>query len=344
MNINLPFFKKQVLRLFFLILGTMPPLSSQAQEAKEFRLGHFPNVTHAQALLAHANGDFEKEIGIPIRWTIFNAGPSAIEALFAGAIDATYVGPNPAINGYIQSHGKALRIVAGSASGGAALVVRQDAKIQSDRDFNNKIVATPQLGGTQDVGARVWFQKKGYCVKEKGGTLTVLAISNPDQLLLFQKKELDAAWTVEPWVSRLEAEGNGKIFLEEKTLWPEGRYVTTHLVVRSQFLKKNPGIIQKLIRAHIEVTQKLNANKQASALIINQELQRETGTKLSPTTLQSALNRVEFTWDPLSESLYKAAKDAHEIGFLENPPSLNNIYDLTILNEVLMEKRLPLLK
>src|SRR5262245_55668519 len=197
---------------------------SFAEPARELRLGHFPNITHAQAVYARAGRQFEQKIGIPIKWTSFNAGPTAIEAIFADAIDATFVGPNPAINGFIKSRGEKFVIVAGAASGGAGLVVRKDAGIQSDKDFGGKTIATPQLGNTQDVAARQWFAAHGFKLREKGGNLTVLPLANPDQLTLFQKREIHGAWTVEPWVSRLELEGNGTLFLEEKKLWPEGRY------------------------------------------------------------------------------------------------------------------------
>ena len=197
-------------RFTLLFAGALAAAPAPVQaEARVLRLGHFPNITHAQALYARAGGQFEKAIGVPIEWTSFNAGPSAIEAMFAGAIDATFVGPNPAINGYIRSNGQEFVIVAGAASGGAGLVLRQDAGIHTDQDFGGKIIATPQLGNTQDVAARVWFAAHGYKLREKGGNLTLLALANPDQLTLFQKQEIDGAWTVEPWVARLELEGGG---------------------------------------------------------------------------------------------------------------------------------------
>ena len=328
----------------WLIMVHALAIGSFAGDAKELRLGHFSNVTHAQAVMAHATGEFEKAAGVPIRWTTFNAGPSAIEALISGAIDATYIGPSPAINGYVKTSGEGLRIVAGSASGGAALILQGDGGIKSDRDFNDKIIATPQLGNTQDVAARIWFQEKGYRTKDKGGNLTVIPLTSSDQFLLFQKKEIHGAWTIEPWVSRLEIEANGKVFLEEKTLWPKGRYVTTHLIVSRKFLERNRPLVKKLIQAHVEVTQKLNADKRAASKGINEELKRETGKPLPENVILSALARVEFTWDPIPESLFKAARDAHQIGFLRNPPDLAGIYDLSLLNEVLKEKGLPSLK
>lgn len=195
-------------------------------ELKPLRLGFFPNITHAQALYGRATGEFERAVGVPVQWIAFNAGPSAIEALFVDAVDATFIGPSPTINGCIKSQGQKFVIVAGSASGGAGLVVREGAGIATDKDFNAKVIATPQLGNTQDVAARHWFASKHYRLKERGGTVSLVPLSNPDQLTMFKKKQIDGAWTIEPWLSRLELEAAGRLFLEEKTLWPEGRYVT----------------------------------------------------------------------------------------------------------------------
>jgi NitT/TauT family transport system substrate-binding protein len=313
-----------------------------ADEARVLRLGHFPNMTHAQALIARASGQFEQKIGVPIEWTSFNAGPTAIEALFADAVDATFVGPNPTINGYIKSKGSKFVIVAGSASGGAGLVVRRDAGIRTERDFHGKIIATPQLGNTQDVAARVWFLARGYKTREKGGDLTVISLANPDQLTMMQKKGIHGAWTVEPWLSRLEFEGNAVLYLDEKTLWPQGQHVTTHLVVRKAFLASNPELIKNLLRALVEVTQTINADKADATRVVNAELKKLTGKALADRVIDQAMQRVEFTWDPIRASLYGAADAAREIGFLRTEPNLQGIYSLGFLNQVLEEKGLPL--
>jgi NitT/TauT family transport system substrate-binding protein len=319
-----------------------PSAASAADAAPALRLGHFPNITHAQALYARATGAFEKKIGVPIKWSSFNAGPTAVEALFGNAIDAVYVGPSPAINGYIKSKGQSFVIVSGAASGGAGLVLRGDVSIQNpDRDFHDKIVATPQLANTQDVAARIWFTERGYKFKEKGGTLAIVPLANPDQLTMFRRRQIHAAWTVEPWLSRLEIEGGGKLMLDEKTLWPEGRYVTTHLVVSRAFLAANPELVKKLVAAHVEATQQINADKAAAAKVLNAELKKETGKALKDTVIERAMTRVEFTWDPISASLVKSAEAAHKLLFLRKPPDLNGIYMLDALNDVLREKNLP---
>jgi NitT/TauT family transport system substrate-binding protein len=314
---------------------------ADAAEARRIRVGHFPNITHAQALHGKATGHFEQRIGVPVKWSSFNAGPTAIEGLFTDAIDATFVGPNPAINGFIKSKGGKFVIVAGAASGGAGLVVRADAGIQSEKDFKGKIIATPQLGNTQDIAARTWFSERGYRFKERGGSLTLMALSNPDQLTLFQKKAIHGAWTVEPWLSRLELEAAGVLFLDEKQLWPDGRYVTTHLLVSKDFLASNPQLVEKLLTALVEVTQQINADKAAAAKVLNAELKKETGKALPDAVISKALGRVEYTWDPIASSLRKSAEAAHKVGFLRTMPELNGIYALQTLNKVLQAMNLP---
>jgi NitT/TauT family transport system substrate-binding protein len=312
----------------------------QSAEAVELRLGFFPNITHAQALYARATRYFETN-GFEVKWQSFNAGPTAIEALFSDAIDATYVGPSPTINGYVRSHGEKFVIVAGAASGGSALVVREDSAIKEDKDFSGKTLATPQLGNTQDVAARIWLSEHGMRPKVQGGTVTIVPLSNPDQITMFKTKEIDAAWTVEPWVSRLEIEARGRVFLEEKSLWPEGKYVTTHLVVRREFLREHPDVVRKLLAAHVELTQLINSNKTKATIVLNQQIRKETSRALREDVITRALGRVELTWDPIAQSLERQAESAHKIHFLRQKPDLRGIYELDLLNEVLRSKGLP---
>lgn len=315
--------------------------AAHVAEDPALRLGYFPNITHAQALYAKAGGHFEKKLGTSIKWSSFNAGPTAIEAMFTDAIDATFVGPSPAINGFIRSRGENFVIIAGSASGGAGLVLRKGAGIQSEKDFEGKTIATPQLGNTQDIAARSWFAERGYKFKEKGGTLTLLALSNPDQLTLFKKGEIHGAWTVEPWLARLEIEGGGELFLDEKTLWPDGRYATTVLIMNRNFLATHAKFTRTLLQALVEVTQQINSNKTEAARVLNAQLKKETGKSLSDAVIARAMERVDFTWNPVPESLRKSAKAAHQIGFLRDTPDLKGIFQLNMLNVVLKEQNLP---
>ena len=312
------------------------------QKPAVLRVGYFPNVTHAQALLGRANGQFEKTLGpgVRVEWKAFNAGPSAIEALFANAIDLTYVGPNPTVAGYVRSQGEAVRVIAGAASGGASLVVRKDAGIKSAADFHGKKVATPQLGNTQDVALRSWMRANGLKSREKGGDVQVLPIANPDQLTLFLKGQIDAAWAPEPWAARLVHEGGGRIFIDERDLWPDHQFVITNIIVNPKFLKEHPDVVKGFLRAHVELTEWINKNTAQAKQILNQQLQKETGKALAPEVLEDAFSRMQVTYDPIRSSLLKSTQQAFDEGFLgRSKPDLSGLYDLTLLNEVLREKK-----
>lgn len=317
------------------------------------RVGHFPNVTHAQAVIAHGmsrqgRGWFEQRLGpdVEVRWFVYNAGPSAMEGIFTRSLDLAYVGPNPAINAHLKSRGEEIRIVAGACSGGAALVIQPDGRIQTDADFKGKKIATPQLGNTQDVACRAWLMAKGLKITLTGGDAQVIPTPNPDQLTLFARKELDAVWTVEPWVSRLVLEAGGRVYLEESSLWQEtaGRYVTTHLVSSTRFLRERPELLKKWIAAHVELTQWIHDHPEEAKKILNAEIREETTQALPTATLDRAWQRLEITYDPVRASLLKSAADAHRIGFLKDRPDLSRIYDLRLLNEVLRQRGLPEVK
>lgn len=323
------------------VLLAMSSLVSGQTQAGLIRVGAFPNVTHPQAMVGKAKGWFEKALGpgVKIDWKSFNAGPSAIEALFAGAIDMAYIGPNPAINGYVRSNGEALRIVAGATSGGAALVVRNDSGIQRPEDFHGKRVATPQMGNTQDVALRAWLKAHGLKTSDKGGDVQVIPVANPDQLTLFLKKQLDAAWAPEPWASRLIREANGRLFLDERDLWPDRQFVTAHLIVSTRFLQAHPDVVKKWLQAHVELTEWINGHIPEAKQALNQQIQKETGKALSAGVLDDAFGRLQVTYDPLRTSLMSAAHSAFQAGFLgRQMPDLSKLYDLTLLNQVLKEK------
>jgi NitT/TauT family transport system substrate-binding protein len=313
------------------------------------RVGHFPNITHAQGVIGHGlsrqgKGWFEERLGpdVEVQWYVYNAGPSAMEAIFAKSIDITYVGPNPAVNAHLRARGEEVRIVAGACSGGAALMVRPE-RIKTDADFQGKKVATPQLGNTQDVAARAWLQSKNFRVTMTGGDVLVIPTANPDQLALFQKGDLDAVWTVEPWVTRLEQEAKAKVYLDERSLWKatNGKYITTHLTSSVRFLKEQPELLRKWIAAHVELTEWINKNPEEAKKVLNDEIKAETSKALPQQTLDSAWKRLELTYDPIRGSLLKSADDAHRIGFIRQKPELSLIYELKLLNEVLAKKNLP---
>ena len=304
------------------------------------RAGHFPDIVHSQALVGKVKGTFQEMLGpdITIDWKLFNAGPSAIEALFADELDLTYIGPNPAINGYIKSKGESLRIVCGAASGGAGLVVREDSGINTPADFHGKRIATPQLGNTQDVACRNWLKKNGYVLSEQGGDVQVIPLANPDQLTLFMKKEIDGAWTKEPWPARLKVEGGGRLFLDERDIWPDGKFVTAHVIVSTKFLQQHPDLVKKWIKAHVQLTDWINSNAQEAKPLINSEIKKLTGKSLPQQVLEDAFSRTLITYDPIQSSLFTSAEWAFDAGFLgKEKPDLSSIYDLSYLNEVLKE-------
>jgi NitT/TauT family transport system substrate-binding protein len=317
--------------------------SSRNQSASTIRVGFFPNITHSQALIGLSRGDFRTALGpgVTIDAKAFNAGPSVIEALFAGQIDLAYIGPNPAINGYVKSKGAALRVIAGAVSGGAALVVREDSGISTPSDMAGKTIATPQLGNTQDVALRGYLKSIGLSPRENGGTVTVQPMENPTILDAFRQNRIDGAWVPEPWASRLELEGNGRLLIDERTLWKDGRFSAALLIVSKKFLEKHPDMVKAWLRVHVRITQWEIKHPDEAILAANTEIKRLTGKELSNEVLRRAWSRMEPTFDPLTPTLQKASDSAFAAGFLKEKPDLSGIADLSLLNEVLAEIDLP---
>jgi NitT/TauT family transport system substrate-binding protein len=360
--------KKSVLIIIalvtFLILASTSLNSSNAQTnlgiSKTLRLGYFPNINHAQAVIGLNNGDFQKILGnnTKVETVVFNAGPSAIEALLAKRIDATYIGPSPTINGYVVSDGKDIRVISGAASGGASFVVRNDSGINSVKDLGGKKFASPELGNTQDISLRKYLVNNGFKTVENGGNVTIVAINPSDILTLMIKKQIDGAWVPEPWGARLVKDADAKIFVDERKLWPpDGKFVTTNIIVRTDYLKENPDVIKKLLEANVNETLWINKqlnktgintiNENNSNIIkvinaFNNGLKQITGKTIPSDELKEAFARTDFTYDPLKQSLYKIGNDANSLGFISNTKGkkldLSGIYDLTLLNKVLQEK------
>jgi NitT/TauT family transport system substrate-binding protein len=324
-----------------------------SSQSRTLRIGYFPNLNHAQAVIGlQQGGDFQRILNannsngnnsVKIESFVFNAGPSAIEALFGGQIDVAYVGPNPAINGYLASGGQGIRIISGVASGGASFVVRNDSGIESVKDLGGKKFASPQLGNTQDVALRKYLMDNGFKTTENGGNVTVVPVTPADILTLMLKMEIDGAWVPEPWATRLVKEANGKIFVDERDLWPpDGKFVTANIIARTDYLKENPDIIKRLLQAHIDETVWINENKEQAITTFNGALKKITGQTIPEDEIRDALMRLELTYDPIKESLFKMADNAYELGYLENGGSkmnLSNIFDLTILNDILSGRR-----
>src|SRR5713226_2052181 len=307
-------------------------------------LGYFPNITHAVALVGVERGTFQQVFGpnVTVDTKTFNAGPSLIEALFAAAIDIGYVGPNPAINGYVKSKGAALRIIAGASSGGALFIVRPGANIHSAQDLNGKKLASPQLGGTQDISLRHYLQQNGLKTTDKGGTVQIIPTDNPNILTEFKQGQIDGAWVPEPWASRLIQEDQGQVLVDERTLWPGNKFVTTNVVVSTTFLNQHPDMVAKFLQAHVDTVQYINNNHTSAETIVNTALKKATGKGLTQAVLASSFKNLDITYDPLTQSLYQSANNAYALGFLgQSKPDLNGIYDLAPLNKVLAAKGLP---
>jgi NitT/TauT family transport system substrate-binding protein len=307
------------------------------------RVGYFANLTHAQALAGLAGGDFARALGrrATIEPTAFNAGPSVVEAIFAKQIDLAYIGPNPAINGFVQSHGEALRIVAGATSAGAAFVVRAGAGIAGPADLTGKRIATPQLGNTQDVALRAYLASQRLQTREKGGTVEVIPTPNAQIIDFIKQGQIDGAWVPEPWASRLVVEAGCTVLVDERDLWPGGDFVTAHVVVSKTYLDAHRDVVKAWIDAHVAVTQRLLADPVAAQSLLNREIERLTGKAIALEVLTRAWSSMRPTWDPIAPSLFACATAAQAAGFLDRDASLAGIYDLSLLNEVLRGKGLP---
>jgi NitT/TauT family transport system substrate-binding protein len=288
------------------------------KNANVVRFGHFPNITHAQGVIAHAlsrqgKGWFEERLGpgIEVQWFTYNAGPSAMEAMFAGSLDVTYVGQGPALNAHFKSNGAEIRVLGGAANGGAALVVRPDGPIKTAADFRGQKIATPQLGNTQDISCRAWLKAQGFKITQTGGDVTVLPTQNPDQLAAFEKGDVAGVWTVEPWVTRLERDGGGKVMLEDTQV------LTTWLVSSVKFLNNRHELAQKITAANAELTQWIQANPDEAQRILIAELKEETKANFDTESVKQAWKRIKFTTEVAPELITKAVQDGKDAGFLK---------------------------
>jgi NitT/TauT family transport system substrate-binding protein len=331
-----------LLALAFAGCGSQSSTSSSNSGPVTLNLAYFPNVTHAVALVGVARGTFQQELGsnVKLKTNIFNAGPAEIEALFAGDIDIGYVGPSPAINGFVQSHGQALRIIAGAASGGASLVVRPAANITSAKDLSGKKIADPQLGGTQDVSLRYYLKQNGLTPQDKGGNVQIVPTDNSTTLTLFKQGKIDAAWVPEPYATRLVVEDGGKLFIDERTLWPNEKFATTEVVVRTAFLNQHPDLVNKFLQADVDTVQYILSNSTSAQTYVNTELKQITGKSLSSKVIAQSFSNLDITYDPLTSAVQTAAEHAYALGFLKSSPDLNGIYYLGPLNQVLTSKGL----
>ena len=299
------------------------------------RLGYFPNLTHAPAIAGLREGFFAGELGpdITLETRLFNAGPEAVEAIFSGALDVAYIGPNPTINAYVQSNREAIRVIAGATSGGAALVVKPG--ITAPAQLRGKRLASPQLGNTQDVALRAWLASQGLTTtRDGGGDVAIVPQSNAQTLETFRAGRIDGAWVPEPWASRMVVEGGGTVLVDERSLWPDGQFVTTNVVVRTAFLREHPDYVARLLRGHVRAVDFLNTDTVRARTVVNEGLAALTGRALSDSVLIRAWRNLWFTVDPLPWALQATARAAVRVGLLRTG-GLEGIYELGPLNEAL---------
>ena len=308
------------------------------------RLGYFPNITHAPAIVGLEEGLFEESLGadVELQTQTFNAGPQAIEAIFSDGLDATFIGPSPAINAYAKSNGEAVRVVSGATSGGAYLVVKPE--VASAQDLRSKRVATPQAGNTQDVALRTWLTGQGVKVAGDGPPdVEILPQENSQTLETFRSGTIAGAWVPEPWASRLVLEAGGKVLVDERELWPEGKYATTLLIVRTEFLEEHPEVVEGLVKGLVAAIDFMGASPDEAKRSTGSAIGRITGRSLPAEVIDRAWNNLNFTVDPIASSLAKSAEDAAKLGFIE-PVELGGLYELEALNKVLEAAGKPAVK
>jgi len=317
--------KMSILRLLILLAAVS---SHSVWGETKIRVGHFPNITHAQGVIAHAmtrqgKGWFEERLGpgTKIEWFVYNAGPSAMEAIFARSIDLTYVGPGPALNAFTKSNGAEVRLIAGAANEGAGLVVQPDGNLKAPADFRGKRIATPQLGNTQDISCRAWLTEGGLKITQLGGDVQVIPTQNADQLGLFKAKKVDAVWTVEPWLTRLEQEASGKVLIEEKEV------ATTVLISSVKFLSQQRELTKRFAQAHAELTDWIVKNPDEAQRLIKAELLEETKSDMAPQVIASAWKRIVFTSETPRTSVEKFMQNSVKAGFIKTAPDLSKLFE-----------------
>lgn len=315
---------------------------SAAETAKTVRLGYFPNVTHAQAVVGVARGDFQKALGsnVKLETSTYNAGPSIIEAIYAGHLDIAYVGPSPTINGFTQSKGEEVRVIAGAAANGVLVVGSAKRGITRLDQLRGKKIATPQLGNTQDISAKAYVvENLKTNLRERGGDTEVIPIQNPDIEILFEKDQLDAAWVPEPWGSRLIDKGLATLITEEKDLWPNKQFALTNVIARREFLEMNPELVKQILTAHVQVTNELRKDPNSFDDTINSELKRLTGKELSPAVIKGSFKHTEFTTDPSKESFASFFEKGKKLNLIKAESlDLDKLIDTRILHEVSLGK------
>lgn len=334
--------KKRVIALFLvsaILTGLMTGCKNSSSNT--IRIGFFPNLTHSQAVYGYANGDFAKAFGdgISLKWLDFNSGPEEIEAMFAGEVDIGYIGPIPAINGYVKSSGD-IKIIAGATLNGALLVTRKGLKINDIKGLNGHTVAVPQFGNTQHLCLLNLLSSNGLKTVEKGGKVKVIQSSNPDIKTLMDKGDIDAALVPEPWATRLVKEIGANILLNSHQVWNSDDYSTAVIVVNTKFYDKNKKLVEQFLKTHIEITDYINKNPAQAMIKINDKIGSLTGSKLKDNVLNESFANMIATYDPNVSSINKFMDIYKNEGYVKDIPNRQGIYDFSVLNSILKSKSL----
>jgi NitT/TauT family transport system substrate-binding protein len=327
--------------LIAIAIGATTNSGSDTNE-NTLRVAFFPNIGHAIPVIGMERGFFEDNLGnaTSIETKLFDSGPQVIESLYANSIDIAYVGPGPAINGFLKSENRDVVILSGAASGGASFIIHPDSEINSVEDFAGKRIAAPQIGNSQDVSLRNYLSENGLKPFEKGGSVIVLNISNPDIYTLFTKSEIDGAWVPEPWATILVQELNGKRLFFEEELWPQEKFASVLLIGRQEYVQNNPEIISNWLESHEQTVNWINHNPQETRIIFNDFMQNHMGQSLSDDVIDEALINLEITTDPIDESIYTFAARADSLGYLgRDGYSLDGIFFDIASNESIQENK-----
>ena len=304
-----------VLALIFVALVVN---SGDVSTQNKIRVAYFPNIGHAIPIVGIERGVFQQSLpqNIQIETRLFDSGPQVVESIFADSVDIAYVGPGPAINAFLKSEGHDVKILSGAASGGASFVVHPNSRIDSVDDFDGKRIAAPQIGNTQDVSLRNYLSENGLTPAEKGGSVVVLNMPNPDIYTLFTKGEIDAAWVPEPWASILVLELDGKRLFTEEELWDDKKFASVVLIGRETYVKENPEIVQKWLESHREIAEWISENPVETRIIFSQFMKYTMGRSLSDSVIDESLNHLQITSDPIMPSIVTFAKRADDLGYL----------------------------
>jgi NitT/TauT family transport system substrate-binding protein len=302
--------------------------------ATELRLGYFPNVTHSSAIIGVNKGYFAGELGnTKLTTQTFNAGGDAVNAVLGGSLDITFIGSGPSINAFAKSKGEAVRVISGATAGGAQLVVRPG--ITAPEQLKGKTIATPQLGNTQDIALKKWLKERGLTAGDGPNDVRIANLDNPRTLDAFKQGSVDGGWLPEPWSSRLVLDAGATVLVDEKDLWPDGKFPTTVILVRTDFLRQHPDTVQAFLRGHLKALDYATANPAEAKTVVNDGLKKLTGNQLAGPVLDRALANIQLGPDPLAATFPQLAKDSVTAGITDKPTDLAGFFDLAALNAVL---------